>query len=358
MKWYIYRPNSLFALEDEIIKKNLERYVKILNKETLPKFILAKHFEVEFNENKDKEGLLELHDYYLEEFMKFVKEFDNEKFELKKPKKSFLDLKIILANKIIESCELCEWKCKINRKENKGVCRVGYEPKIASMFMHLGEESWITSSFTIFFAGCNFKCVYCQNWDISQYPENGKYYNEKELAREIDFSFEEGARNVNFVGGEPTPNLHYILRVLKFVEKPIPVVWNSNAYESEIGIRLLAGIVDIYLYDIKYGNNDCALKYSKIPKYFETATRNIKFAEKCGELSLRHLVLPNHIECCSKKIFEWVSKNLNKYVLNIMDQYRPEYKAMEYEEINRRLKPSEYLQALKLAKELNIIIKE
>ena len=286
----------------------------------------------------------------------FFEELEN--IKIKKVDKSLLDLKILIAEKVVESCEFCERKCKVNRKEKVGFCGVNYYPRISSMFMHLGEESWITPSFTIFFAGCNFRCVYCQNYDISRNPKNGIFIKEEILAKEIDNAYLEN-RNVNFVGGEPTPNLHYILKVLKHVNSNIPIVWNSNAYESEIGIKLLAGVVDVYLYDIKYGNDECALRLSKVSKYFEISTRNIKFANKFAELSLRHLVLPNHIECCSYKIIDWISENLKeKYVLNIMNQYRPEFEAKNYPEINRRIFKEEYEKVLNYAKEKCIIFFE
>jgi len=357
MIWYRYRPDALYALEDPKIRKTLRRYISILEKETLPKFILAKHFEIEFNPKENIEELIDIHNSYLQEFMKFVKEYDNEKFQLNKPKYSFLDLKITIADKLTESCEFCEWRCKVNRKVGeKGFCRVRYKPKISSMFIHLGEESWITPSFTVFFAGCNFKCIYCQNWDISQNPENGEYIEEEKLALEIENAYSEGARNVNFVGGEPTPNLHYVLKVLKYVNSPIPVVWNSNAYESEIGQKLLAGIVDIYLYDFKYGNNDCALKYSKIPRYFETVTRNFKFAINYGEISFRILVLPNHIECCAKPILKWIKENLeDRVIVQLLSQYRPEYKACEYPEICRTLTKKEYLEVVRYAEKIGLV---
>ncbi|MEM0480921.1 MAG: radical SAM protein [Candidatus Aenigmatarchaeota archaeon] len=352
MNWQIYRLDAVFGLET--IKEFLPRYYNILNGNKIPLFQLAKRYEVDFNENESLEELMKIHNEEIKDFFKNLENIGNKGAE-----KSLLDLKILIAEKIVESCEFCEIKCKVNRKERAGYCGVSYYPRISSMFMHLGEESWITPSFTIFFAGCNFRCVFCQNFDISQNSKNGIYIKEEIVAKEIDLAFLEGNRNVNFVGGEPTPNLHYILKVLKHVNSNIPVVWNSNAYESEIAINLLAGIVDVYLYDIKYGNNECAKRLSKVRNYFEIATRNIKFANNFSELSLRHLVLPNHIECCSLKIIDWIKDNLKeKYVLNIMNQYRPEYKAKEYPEINRRILEEEYEKVLRYAKEKGIIFFE
>jgi len=162
MKWYFYRPDALFALEDPKVLSTLGRYVKVVKNETLAKFQLAKRFEVEIK--GDLNELLNLHNKYLEEFMKFVKDYDNNSLsesELKEKSPSFLDLKIEIAERLVENCVFCERMCKVNRKKEKGFCRVGYKPKIACEFVHLGEEPWITPSHTIFFCGCNFRCVYC-----------------------------------------------------------------------------------------------------------------------------------------------------------------------------------------------------
>lgn len=352
----LYRPDIFYGLD--LAKEYIPIYVKIVNNELPSRTKLLKSFEIEFSEKEELSKLIEKHDEYMKEFLKYLENVysERETFEEKVYKKNLLNLKILIAERIIERCEFCEWKCKINRKKYKGFCGIGYYPKISSEFIHPGEEPWITPSHTIFFSGCNFKCVYCQNWDISQFPENGEYIEEKTLAKIIDKRRKEGARNVNFVGGEPTPNLHYILKVMNYVKENIPVVWNSNAYQSEISMKILDGFVDLYLYDFRYGNDECAEKYSKIKNYFKIVTRNFLFAIKNSEISFRLLVLPNHIECCAKRIIDWISKNIKeKYVLNIMDQYRPEYKAYNYKEINRVLKKEEFDEVIKYAKKRKVI---
>ncbi|MCE7698938.1 MAG: radical SAM protein [Methanobacterium paludis] len=150
----------------------------------------------------------------------------------KKPSFSFLDLKIRIAEKLFEDCVLCENRCHVDRRSERGVCGVG-SSRVASEFMHMGEEPQLVPSHTIFFTGCSFKCVYCQNWDISQHPEGGMSIPEEELAAIIDKRRRQGSRNVNFVGGEPTPNLPYILKTMKLTRENIPVVWNSNFYMSK-----------------------------------------------------------------------------------------------------------------------------
>jgi putative pyruvate formate lyase activating enzyme len=200
--------------------------------------------------------------------------------------------------------------------------------------MHLGEEAPLVPSHTIFFSGCNFECIYCQNFDISQFPESGIETSEENLAKVIDKRRMEGSRNVNFVGGDPTPNLLYILKTMRLSKENIPVIWNSNFYMSKDAMTLLDGFIDLYLSDFKYGPLDCAEKLSGTVNYWNTVTRNHLMAKKAGNMIIRHLVLPGHVECCSKPILKWISKNLgNETVVNIMGQYRPVYRANESPEI-------------------------
>jgi putative pyruvate formate lyase activating enzyme len=279
------------------------------------------------------------------------------KFQIAK-KKSLLNQKTKEAFSILKSCELCERKCKINRlKGEKGWCQAGREMLISSYFDHYGEEFFLVPSFTIFFWSCTFSCVYCQNWTMSQRFEKPTIISEKELAKIIDAHSH--CKNVNFVGGDPTPQLPFILKTLKDVKSNIPVVWNSNFYMSEKSMAILKDLVDIYLSDFKYGNDKCAERLSGIKNYTRIIKRNHLLAAKDAELVIRHLVLPSHIECCSKPILKWISQNLkDKAIVNIMDQYRPEYKAFQYPkkypEINHPLNSSEFNEVVDYAKKLEL----
>lgn len=271
-----------------------------------------------------------------------------------------LNIKSSEAKKILKSCVLCEHKCRVNRLEGaKGICNAPAFIYISSEFLHYGEESFLVPSHTIFFMGCNFKCVYCQNYAISNWLEFGTRISEEELADIVARRKEQGAKNVNFVGGEPTPYLPYILKVLQHLKKreiKIPVVWNSNFYMSVKAMRLLKDVVDLYLPDFKYGNDKCAFRLSKIENYFQTITRNLKIAANDADVCIRHLVLPNHFDCCTRPILEWIANNINEenVVVNVMPQYRPEWKAHECEEISRHLKPEEWEKAISYARELGL----
>ncbi|UCD03940.1 MAG: radical SAM protein [Candidatus Woesearchaeota archaeon] len=289
----------------------------------------------------------------LPRYFKVLDGKEESKFQLLK-KSGILDMKIKEAYKVLENCELCERKCHINRTKGElGWCEVGNSPKISSTFVHWGEEPFLVPSFTIFFWSCTFSCQYCQNWEISQRIEEGRNISSKEIANLIDKH--SSCKNVNFVGGDPVPCLPFILESLKHVNSNMPVVWNSNFYMSEKSMNLLKSVVDVYLSDFKYGNNKCAERLSKVKNYLEVVERNHTLALKDAELVIRHLVLPNHIECCSKPVLRWISENLGeKAVVNIMDQYRPCWKALEYEEINRLVNKEEFEEVINYAKSLNL----
>lgn len=270
-------------------------------------------------------------------------------------KSANLDNKIKEAYLILENCQLCERKCKVNRRKGeKGFCQVQDRMKICSIFPHFGEEFFFVPSLTIFFWSCTFSCQFCQNWTISQRIDEGEVYQEKELAKIID-SYSRSSRNVNFVGGEPTTCLPFILKTLKYVKSDIPVVWNSNFYMSDVAMKLLSGIVDVYLSDWKYFSDKCAERLSKVKNYIKIIKRNHNLAFSDSELVTRHLILPNHFECCTKPILEYLAQNFkDKVILNLMDQYRPCYNAYMYPEISRTLTFEEFEKVENLAKELNL----
>ncbi|MFH1448657.1 MAG: radical SAM protein [Candidatus Micrarchaeota archaeon] len=265
------------------------------------------------------------------------------------PKYSLLNLKSYIANELMHSCIFCEHRCMVDRTEQTGFCGVGAQSNISSAFVHLGEEPELVPSGTIFFSGCTFRCCFCQNYDISQNPGNGRPRSPEAIADMIT-GMAGNICNVNFVGGDPTPNLHTILASLELLTLQIPIVWNSNMYLSEEAMQLLDGVVDVYLTDFKYGNNGCAKKLSRIENYFPIISRNHLLANRNSELLIRHLVLPGHVECCTKPILKWIKKNLGPRVrINIMDQYRPEYKAD-----GRRLTQEEFRGAIEFSQQIGL----
>lgn len=284
----------------------------------------------------------------------YYKILNNELKPKFKTNKDLLNEKIKTAFKILENCELCERKCHVNRvKGELGFCKVGLKWRIFGAHIHLGEEPQIIPSATLFLAGCTLRCCYCQNAPESITPELGEEWSDKEVAEWIDNKYNEGCKNVNFV--TPDCYLWNILKALKLVKANIPVVWNSSSYYSEKTAEIIKNIVDVYLLDFRYFNNDCAIKLSSAPNYPNAAKRNLLLAKKYGELLIRVLVLPNHIECCTKPILKWVANNLgDKAIVNVMSQYRPVFNADKHPEINRALTSKEFEQAVNYAEKLKL----
>ncbi len=281
-------------------------------------------------------------------------------------KMTLLDLKIELARRILTDCVLCERRCGANRLAGeRGHCGV-LEPRISSEFVHMGEEPELVPSYTVFFAGCTFDCVYCQNYDISTNPESGIWIPSRKLAEMIEsmagFSAPSVRQmrgtsriaNVNWVGGDPTSNIHFILQTMMECHANIPQVWNSNMYLSETAMGLLKGVVDVYLTDFKYGNDGCAKRLSNVGDYTSVIRRNHLLACEDAEMIIRHLVLPNHIECCTRPILTWIADNLSDVKVNVMGQFRPCFHAAQHDDLTRALRPDEYESALSIAKELRL----
>lgn len=276
----------------------------------------------------------------------------------KTPRRSLLDLKLEIAEKISESCYLCEKRCGVNRKsrffDKSGYCNC-QKPVIASEFLHIGEEAPLIPSHTIFFTGCTLHCVFCQNWNISQRINAGIHLSERKLASIIDARRKQGSINVNFVGGEPTPHLPFIIRTLSYCKENLPVIWNSNFFMSEESMWILQGFVDLYLSDFKFGNDECASHLCAADNYWNTITRNHLMANESGNLIIRHLILPGHVECCTKPILSWIAEHLGPdTVVNIMGQYHPDYYAHQYPEISRIPFSSEIEEAVRWAKKVGL----
>ena len=320
----------------------LPRYHEILEEKQNALYLDCKQIPVSFDASQPTEKLWRLHDKALQSY--------HVKNTVQDP--SLLDLKVELADRLFKACCFCEHKCRVDRRSTPGVCGV-QETRIATEFLHYGEETVLVPSHTVFFSGCTFQCVFCQNWDISQLP-GGTHIAEEKIGEIIGERKKQGSRNVNWVGGDPTSNLLYILQVLQQMEVNIAQVWNSNMYCSEETMKLLHGVIDVYLTDFKYGNDACAKRLSKIDGYSAVVRRNHLLAAQQSEMIIRHLVLPNHFECCSKPVMLFIAEHLPETLVNIMGQYRPEYRANEHKDISQSVTGEEVLRVTEYADSLGI----
>ncbi len=358
--WMFLRPDAAGVLKDKNARASLARYFNVMQNDKLAKFMVARKLPVNFSKDHSTTELWKMHDQLQNDFVQLEEKIDSHLTnpeELEMPSQSFLDLKIEIANHILENCHFCTRRCGVNRKEGKlGYCKCGTQIAVSTMFEHMGEEPELVPSGTIFTLGCTMRCRHCQNWTISQWIGQGEIHSSKHLARAVEHLRNNGCRNANLVGGDPTPWLAQWLETFRHVNVNVPVVWNSNSYYSKETAELLAGFVDVYLLDFKYGNDECAKRISDASHYWEACTRNHIYGKESGELLIRVLVLPGHLDCCVKAILEWISENLGPTTrTNIMFQYRPEWRAREVPELRRQLTRTEMKKVIQLAKEIGLV---
>jgi putative pyruvate formate lyase activating enzyme len=255
---------------------------------------------------------------------------------------------------ILEKCTLCPHKCNVNRRKKQvGRCKANDDVKIALVSTHNYEEpciSKIHGSGTIFFSNCNLKCVFCQNYEISQ-SGIGEEYSIEELANIMLKQQEKGVNNINLV--TPTIYAYQIIQAIKIAKQKglnIPIIYNTSGYENLETLKMLDGYIDIYLPDFKYYDNDVASKYSNIENYFEYTSEAIKeMYRQVGNpvfdndgilkkgLIIRHMILPNYVSQ-TKNILNWIRENIGKEAyVSIMAQYFPSNIAWKYEKINRKI---------------------
>ena len=370
-----------------------------------------------------EERLWEEHENLTEIFLETWKEVRSEKHDVIRnsdsEKTSLMDLNIELTKRMLKHCNFCRWNCQIDRSiqsggvgsedaKKHGTCQLESTSKVSSYFHHRGEElvfRGTMGSGTIFFTSCNMRCSFCQNGDISTDKDNGIPVTPNLLALMIWQLRMEGCHNTNWVGGDPTIHLHTIVQAISmldsfkvsnpnnedinyieavkadnygrystwhtnseyaFYQKQVfnsPQLWNSNFFMSKEAMYILRSLMDAWLPDFKFGPGKCALDLSRTPWYWDTVTNNLKLIHEWDEdFVIRHLIMPNHVDCCTKPVLDWIAKNMPEVPINIMDQYYPDnlcdpmstkYRE-RYSEIARSPTKEEIVRSYQYAKDLNL----
>ncbi|MCK4470377.1 MAG: radical SAM protein [Anaerolineae bacterium] len=281
-----------------------------------------------------------------------------------------LKRRVQAAYERLHACDFCGRECRVDRHERAGSCKTGVRAVVTSYHPHLGEEDplrgWRGSG-TIFFAWCNLNCQFCQNYDISQLG-HGQKIEPEELAAMMLSLQAQGCHNINLVS--PTHVVPQILAAVLIAAQAglsLPLVYNTGGYDSLAALALLYGVVDIYMPDMKYANAETAQKYSKVKAYPTVNQTAIKeMYRQVGDLVLdengialrgllvRHLVLPDEL-AGTAEIARFLAEEVSRdtYV-NIMDQYRPCYKAAELPPLDRPITRAEYEQAVQQAREVGL----
>jgi putative pyruvate formate lyase activating enzyme len=320
-----------------------------------------------------------------------------------RPRPSLLDLVAELGRRMLSHCNFCAWDCRVDRARGTklGACKLAAETRVSSHFHHGGEElvyRGTHGSGTIFFTSCNMRCAFCQNGDISTDRLNGEAVSARTLATIAWVLRVEGCHNINWVGGDPTIHLHTILEAISLLPtlEPgaedlraalatkadryldfgptranalyeggfnAPMLWNSNFYQSDEAMKLLRLTMDVWLPDFKFGPGRCAIELARTGWYWETVTHNLLALREWGEdFTIRHLIMPGHVECCTVPVLDWIAARMPAAPVNIMDQYHPDNycdaaspKFMErYRPLARRPRRDEILAAYRHAERRGI----
>jgi putative pyruvate formate lyase activating enzyme len=277
-----------------------------------------------------------------------------------------LKRRVKAAYERMRACDLCGHTCRVDRYERLGTCKTGTRAVVASYHPHMGEEDplrgWHGSG-TIFFSWCNLSCQFCQNYDISQLG-HGREVEPEDIAVMMLALQDQGCHNINLVS--PTHVTAPILAALLIAAQGglrLPLVWNTGGYDSLAALELLDGVVDIYMPDMKYADKDTALKYSKAKRYPEVNQAAVKeMHRQVGDLVMnekgvalrgllvRHLVLPKGL-AGTPEVARFLAEEVSKDTyINVMDQYRPCYKASELPPLNLRTSRSDFNRALEQAR--------
>jgi putative pyruvate formate lyase activating enzyme len=266
--------------------------------------------------------------------------------------------RLAMAHAHDRHCLLCEHRCGVNRAAGEvGRCKA---PATARVFRHrieYSEELELVPSHLFYLSGCDLRCAFCIAEANAFDPGRGRPLTAELFAEAIAWGRSRGARNIQWVGGEPTIHIPAVLDVMAAC-RPLPrIVWKSDFYGAPEAFALLAGVVDVYVADFKFGNDACARRIASVDRYLATVTRNLAIAASQADLIVRHLLLPGHFECCYRPIVSWLSLHMPAVKFSLRDGYQPRWQARHFEELAAPLTPTEARRARELAaaQDLNIV---
>ena len=407
-RWAIVPFDPLSAWKDPAVAKRLGWYLDVAENRKPAKFRIARTIPVALSLADAPEDALwdeldRLTPVFVERLAR-IRE-TGEAPGRPPPPPHLLDLCRELAYRMLAHCNFCRWNCRVDRTKGTkfGTCKLASDTRVSTYFHHLGEElvyRGLRGSGTIFFTSCNMRCAFCQNGDISTDKDNGMVADARTLATMAWLLRMEGCHNINWVGGEVTIHLHTVVdaiallggemarpdnddvqNALRVKSDPFtltslvsgcgtyagafnaPMLWNSNFFMTAEAMKILRLLMDVWLPDFKFGPGRCAITLARTPRYWETITGNLALIPGWGEdFTIRHLVMPNHVECCTYPVLDWIAETMPDVPVNIMDQYHPDtytdpcnprYEA-RYADIARRLTGDEVRDSYRYAERLGL----
>jgi len=256
----------------------------------------------------------------------------------------------------LADCRLCPRDCRVERSAGKtGWCGAGADARYFMEFVHYGEEAELVPSHTLYLTGCNLRCLFCHT-GIERKEREAEPLTPERLKAIAERGQREGARNLNLLGGEPVVNLPALLRLLAAAGNLPPLVWNTNLYCTAEALEMVAGLPTVYLVDLKFGNDECPEKVSDAQDYWEVVRARLRelWSRESNKLIVRHLVLPGHLDCCTRPALEWLAGELGRVQVSLKTGYLVMPAAREDAQLGRFLTDDEARKAEALARSLDI----
>ena len=262
------------------------------------------------------------------------------------------------ARRHYAGCHLCEHRCAADRAAGaRGPCKAGDEARVFRHRVEYGEELELIPSHLFYLSGCDLRCVFCIAGLNAFDPDRGRPLTGDFFNEAVAWGRSQGARNIQWVGGEPTVHLPAILEVMSRCPSLPPVVWKSDFHCTPEAFELLDGAVDVCVADFKFGNDRCARRLAGVGDYVRIVTRNLGLAAASGaRLIVRHLLLPGHEACCYGPIVEWMRANLPAVPFSLRDSYLPSWRSARFDDLARPLAPAAGAAARGLAERAGLAV--
>jgi len=259
------------------------------------------------------------------------------------------------ARAMLADCRFCAHDCGVNRLAGEvGRCHAGAEARFFSAQMEVSDELELIPTFAVALSGCDLRCDFCITGAASWNARAGLGLAAAVMAERAEAALQDGARTVMVLGGEPTIHLPGVLEFVSLLPDTAKLVWKTNAHGSAQARELLDGIFDVWLPDFKFGNDACAQRLAKVSNYGRVVSENLLWAAAQGELIVRHLLMPGHVECCWRPVATWLAENLPGVKVNLRSGFWPAWQARRHREFHNILSPLEIDEAFGLARELGL----
>ncbi len=233
-----------------------------------------------------------------------------------------------------------------------GWCGVGSEAHVAADLVHLGEVAELAPAWTVFLSGCTMRCVYCRKWELIEQPQAGRVLEPRWFAERARQARAEGARTIKLLGGTPEPHVAALLAAMGEMDAPLPVIWESTMFMSVQCLSLIEGTVDLFIANLRYGNDECARELSGVAEYVAPALAALREVMRWSEVRIRHLVLPGHIDCCTRPLAAMLEEIAPELELELLMQYVPFWRAGDHPPLDRRLTEAERSAAIAAVSEV------